>query len=26
VCLDTVKQVEQYLANNAFALHFGVAE
>jgi len=26
VCLDTVKQVEQYLANNAFAQHFGVAE
>jgi hypothetical protein len=26
VCLDTVKQVEQYLANNAFAQHFGVEE
>jgi hypothetical protein len=26
VCLDTVKRVEQYLAGNAFAQHFGVAE
>ena len=26
VCLDTVKRVEQYLANNAFAQHFGVEE
>jgi hypothetical protein len=23
VCLDTVKRVEQYLASNAFAQHFG---
>jgi len=26
VCLDTVKRVEQYLAGNVFAQHFGVAE